>query len=387
MHPLNMLSQPIRLGPLQASNRIVMPPLVIWRSDESGTVNEHHLAHYARSAGPGLIICEATTVAPEGRLAATQLGIWSDEHVEGLTRLARTIREAGSLAGIQIHHAGGRADRKKTYGLAPRVPTLLERSPDGAVEMSGEMIEETIAAFRRATRRAIEAGFQVIELHGAHSYLISQFLSPETNRRADEWGGSAENRRRFMRTVVEAARNEIDRAGRSDSVALTIRLGVAASGALTLPVDEGLAAAEEAVSVGVDFLHISNGGGVDESLSQEIRDRARRSTAFLEDATPTLLLASFVRELVSLPVIGVNGIKTPEGAAAAIDAGIADLIAVGRGMLADPGWARKALGKEESAIETCQDCRPRCYWFTEPERCPARRKLAARGEQPMPSAL
>lgn len=387
MHVNETLAAPIRLGPLRAPNRIVMPPLVIWKSDESGTVNEHHIEHYRRSAGPGLMIVEATTVLPEARLAATQLGIWDDAQTAGLQRLATTIRESGSIAGIQIHHAGGSTKRDRTYGLPPRVPTLLETSPDGALELSEEEVASTVDAFRAATRRALEAGFQVIELHGAHSYLISQFLSPQTNRRTDRWGGSPEHRRAFMVEVIRAARDEIDGAGRTNEAALTIRLGLASGAPRELAVDEGIDAARAAVEAGVDFLDISNGGGLDEPTESAIRQRTERIVAAVDPAsglepTPTLLLASIAREAVTVPVVGVNGVTTPDQAAAAIEAGVADMVAVGRGVLADPRWARKAIGTDKASIEPCRQCRPRCHWFTDPPKCPARRRLAKRGEQP-----
>lgn len=386
MQPADTLSRPVDLGPLTAANRLVMPPLVIWKADESGTVTDEHLEHYARSAGPGLMIVEATTVRPEGRLAATQLGIWDDAQLEGLARLAATIRDTGALAGIQIHHAGGSTKRDRLYGEDPRVPSLLERSPEGAREMSSEEVAQTVEAFRLGVRRALEAGFEVIELHGAHSYLISQFLSPQTNLREDEWGGSPERRRAFMIAVIRAAREEIERAGRANTAALTIRLGLAAGSPRALPVDEGIEAAKAAVKAGADFLDISNGGGLDGPTEEEIRSRTGEVVAAIDpesalEPTPTLLLAAIARASVDVPVVGVNGIFTPEAAAAAIDAGIAELVATGRAILADPRWARKSLGRVDEPMERCRECEPRCYWFTDPPKCPARRSLARRGEQ------
>jgi NADPH2 dehydrogenase len=386
MQPAQTLSRPIDLGPLTAANRLVMPPLVIWKADESGTVTDAHLDHYARSAGPGLMIVEATTIRPEGRLAATQLGVWDDAQIPGLARLSSTIRETGALAGIQIHHAGGSTKRERLYGLDPWVPSLLERSPEGAHEMSGDEVAQTVEAFRLGVRRALEAGFQVIELHGAHSYLISQFLSPQTNLREDEWGGTPERRRAFMIAVARGAREEIERAGRAESAALTVRLGLAAGTPRALPVDEGIAAARAAVEAGADFLDISNGGGLDEPTEADIRARTGEVVQAIDpqsglEPTPTLLLAAIARASVDVPVVGVNGVFTPEAGAAAVEAGIADLVATGRAILADPRWARKALGHSEDPIERCQECEPRCYWFTEPPKCPARRRLARRGEQ------
>ncbi len=387
MQTSDLLSRPSDLGPLTTKNRIVMPPLVIWKSDQSGRVVKAHVEHYARSVGPGLMIVEATAVAPDGRLAQTQLGIWSDDHVAGLSRLTDTVHSSGGLAGIQIHHAGASSSLEKNYGMPPRVPSKLEHSPEGATEMTGAEVEDTVTAFADATTRAIAAGFDVIELHGAHGYLIAQFLSPACNKRTDTWGGSAERRRAFMTAVIRAARERVDNAAdgtTSHPVALTIRLGLAASGKRALSLEEGLAAAETAVAAGVDAVHVSHAGGIDDELAGEIRNRARGIVG-PEAATtlePTLLLAGMAKRRVDVPIIGVGGILTPEAAEAAIELGLADLVAIGRGILADPMWARKALGDVDSPIEVCHECKPRCFWFKEPHKCPARSKLARTGEQP-----
>lgn len=375
------LHEPIALGPVTAPNRLVMPPLVIWQSDESGTVTEAHRRHYAASVGPGLMIVEATAVAPEGRLAATQLGIWDDAQIDGLASLAAVIRDAGGLAGIQIHHAGGTTKLDRTYGLPPLVPSITDATPHGAEELTNSRIAQIIHAFRTAARRAIHAGFDVIELHGAHGYLISQFLSPEANRRSDAWGGTPERRRRFMREVIGAVRKEIDLGYAGRPVALTIRLGLAAAGSRRLPLDEGVAALHEAVATGIDFVDVSNGGGLDAESERAIRERAGVDGEW----SATLLLASIARTEVSVPVVGVNGIVTAQQAGRALEAGIADLVAAGRAMLADPAWARKALGADQRPAELCRACEPRCFWFGEPPKCPARRALARRDEAPLPA--
>ena len=194
-----------------------------------------------------------------------------------------------------------------------------------------------------------------------------------------------------MVAVIQAARKEIDRSERSSEVALTLRLGLAASSPLLLTIDEGLAAADAAVDAGIDFLDISHAGGVDDELGTEIRGRAEevlsRSTkqlaqGTLEGFTPTFLLAALAKERVAVPVIGVNGITTPQEAETALEIGIADMVAVGRGVLADPEWAKKTLGEIERPIELCRKCKPRCFWFKEAPKCPARKRLAKRGEQP-----
>ncbi|MFW6212188.1 MAG: hypothetical protein ACOC8L_04760 [Spirochaetota bacterium] len=356
------INDPLTIDSLTIPNRIVMPPLVIWKADESGQVTSDHLAHYERSAGPGLVIVEATAVSPEGRLARTQLGLWSDEQVAGMQNLVEIIHRSGAVAAIQLHHAGEKASLEKTYGLAPLVPSLRDGSPEGAREVTEADIEAILEAFAAAAERAQRAGFDLVELHGAHGYLISQFLSPEKNQRTDRWGGSLENRLRFL---VEALRRV---RAKDPTMPVTVRLGLAADAGTSLPLEEGLAAGRAAVDEGCRLLDISNAGG---SVSATDPD------SFF---TPTMQLAAVAKRELGVPVIGVNGVKLPEQAQAVLDTRTADLVAVGRGILADPGWAAKALADDPNEIEYCVDCKPRCFHFTQPEKCPARHRLAARGE-------
>jgi len=300
-------------------------------------------------------------VSPEGRLARTQLGLWDDSQVPAMAQLVEVIHRGGAVAAIQLHHAGDKASLEKTYGLAPLVPSLREGSPEGAREMTEADIEATLGAFAAAGERAAQAGFDLLELHGAHGYLISQFLSPAKNLRTDRWGGTPENRRRFLVEALRRVRSKVP------GMPITVRLGLAADAGTTLTLDEGLAAGRAAVAEGCALLDISNAGGPLAAIDP--------SSFF----TPTMQLAAAAKRELGVPVIGVNGIKLPEQAQAVLDTGTADLIAVGRGILADPGWAAKAIADEPNDIEYCVDCKPRCFHFTEPEKCPARRRLAARG--------
>jgi NADPH2 dehydrogenase len=352
------LLSPLCVGEFTLPNRIVMPPLVIWKAGLDGMVTQQHVDHYARSAGPGLCIVEATAVSPEGRLAATQIGAWNDEQVAGLGRLAATIHGWGGIAGIQIHHAGIRGTKERNGGLPTLVPTLDGDAPEGAVELTSESIRRVIDAFAAATKRCIDAGFDVIELHGAHGYLGSQFLSPASNRRTDEWGGPIENRARFLVECARAARVAINSAGRP--AVLAVRIGIADGGDPPLTIDDGCAAADMLVDAGVELLDISNGG------SQPARhDDWTRVT--------TLELARIARGRVNRPVIGVGGVKSADDAEELLHAGVADLVAVGRAMLADQRWAAKIIDGTPDQIDRCIDCKPRCFHFTEPEKCPPRR--------------
>lgn len=344
-------------------NRIVMPPLVIWKAGEAAEVTDAHLAHYRQTApGSGLVVVEATAVSPEGRLAATQLGLFADRHIAGMRKLAETIRSAGALPGVQLHHAGARTDTKKTWGATPIDP----------VSVTEIEIERIIADFGAAARRATEAGFELLEIHGAHGYLGSQFLSPRSNRRTDRWAGSLENRLRFLTEIIRLIRTSL-----GDRVLVSCRLGIAegaapdgAVGAAAGPgltVAEGVQAALALTDAGLDLIHVSHAGSTPEPIELP------GAGSFTPD--PVLQLAKPVRRVLSIPVIGVGGIITPEDAEAALTGAYCDLIAAGRAMLADPAWSRKTTGGNASRIERCVQCRPRCHHFREPEKCPARRRL------------
>ncbi|MFP4302432.1 MAG: tRNA-dihydrouridine synthase [Spirochaetaceae bacterium] len=356
---LSTLLSPLNLpGGRTLGNRIVMPPMVIWRADKNGRVRDEHLRHYAESApGTGVAIVEATAVLPEGRLAATVLGLFDDAQVPGMADLVRALKNASTLPAIQLHHAGAKTDSENTYGLAPVAPSRLPDRDD--LEILDEAgIERIVAAFVEAARRAVEAGFELIEIHGAHGYLGAQFLSPKTNRREDAWGGSLENRLRFLREVVRRVRAEVD--GRA---LVSCRLGVAEGGDGGLTVEEGVEAAKQLEEEGLHLIHVSHAGSRPEPLE--------RDSPF----DPVLQLAKPVKEAVKIPVIGVGGIADPADAEAALRAGYGDLVAVGRGILADPGWARKTMEGKVEQIVQCEKCEPRCFHHTDPRQCPTRNRL------------
>ena len=362
--PYPLLLSPVTIGRFQAPNRIVMPPMVIWKAGLDGLVTDDHLKHYAHSAGPGVCIVEATAVSPEGRLAATQLGAWSEDHIDGLSRLAAVIQRSGAVAGIQIHHAGGKTNAQKNGGLPIWVPSRAGAAEQQVKELDQSEIERIVADFAAAARRCAAAGFDLIELHGAHGYLGSQFLAPATNRRKDRWGGSIENRSRFVAECVGAAQQAV--AATAHKPIVSVRLGVADGGRPPLDAAEGVAAAEIVCSAGAQLLHVSHAGSMP-------RDESSLSWS------ATLELARQTRRRVSVPVIGVGGIKTPAEAEKALEESLADMIAVGRALLADPAWAAKTIAGKERDIYRCIDCEPRCFHFQQPQKCPARRAAAASG--------
>ncbi|MFP4430555.1 MAG: hypothetical protein ACLFPV_04850 [Spirochaetaceae bacterium] len=376
MAPFDRLLSPLELAPgVSLRNRIVMPPMVIWRADESAEVTDAHRRHYRQSSpGCGMVIVEATTVSPEGRLAATQLGIFEDRHVSGLRSLAEIIREASALPGIQLNHAGGKTNPEKTYGATPLVPSVLPGAEGKVAELTEAGIERIIEAFAAGARRAVEAGFALVEIHGAHGYLGAQFLSPRTNRRTDAWGGAPgpggglSGRLRFLRRLVEAVGRAVD--GRA---LVSCRLGAAEAPSTDerqppgstshLGIEEGVQAARELVEAGLDLVHVSHAGTP--PLPPD------PSSGFAS----TLQLARPVAQEIAVPVVAVTGITTPEEAEEALREGYGRMIAVGRGILADPGWSAKVVSGRSGEIERCVRCEPRCFHHSDSSKCPARRRL------------
>lgn len=205
------LFTPYTIKNLTLKNRIVMSPMCMYSvPEENGVVQDWHLTHYtSRAVGQvGLIIVESTAVTEQGRISVNDLGIWSDEHIKGLKKIVDLAHQHGSKIGIQLNHAGRKAVVKEPI-IAPSEIAFDEKSKV-PMEMTKEDIQNTITAFKEGASRAREAGFDLIEIHGAHGYLNNQFLSPLSNKRTDEYGGSEENRYRFLSEVIEAVKSEFD---------------------------------------------------------------------------------------------------------------------------------------------------------------------------------
>jgi NADPH2 dehydrogenase len=340
---------------LTLPNRIVMPPMVTFLAEDDGLVTKAHVEHYKRSSGPGLVIVEGTAVSPEGMMSRRQLGIYSDRHTEGFAKVAQAIHAGGSIAGIQIHHAGATAfveTRKQKY---QRLPAILYRLFKQQLMVSG--LRRIQKAFRQAARRAVEAGFDLIEIHAAHGYIFTQFLSPLKNWRVDQYGGSIENRSRFLFEVYRAVKEEV-----GDRALATCRLGIADGHVRGLSLSDGLATASALEKEGMKLLHVSSGSGT--------------PTYVRPDGSPysaRLHLASVAKKVLSIPVIGGGGIRHPDLAEQALQDGMADLIWVGHGILADPEWARKIIEGKPDSISLCRECKS-CFHFTDASKCPAREK-------------
>lgn len=308
---------------LNLKNRIVMPPMCMYSADDSGEtkghVNDFHMTHYiSRAVGAvGLIIVEATAVTPNGRISSNDLGIWSDAHVEGLKRLVDGVKRYDTPIGIQISHAGRKCQSDDEYIVAP---SPIQHSKDYRTprELSKDDIRVIIHEFKEAARRAYKAGFDTIEIHGAHGYLISEFLSPLSNKREDEYGGSTENRTRFLKEVLEAVREvwPEDKA---------ILLRVSAYDYL----EDGMDKVEMSKIINlvkdyIDIVHVSSGGV------------AKLPGKIYTYPGYQLNYAQYIKSETNMPTIAVGLIDNHELVEEILSNDRADLVAIGRGILRDP---------------------------------------------------
>ncbi|MDE3839499.1 NADPH dehydrogenase NamA [Bacillus methanolicus] len=248
------LFSPFTIKNTTFKNRIVMSPMCMYSShNQDGKVQNWHYTHYvSRAVGQvGLIMVEATAVTPQGRISPQDLGIWSDDHIDGLKKLTDLIKEHGAKTGIQIAHAG----RKSTVEgeiVAPSAIPFNEQMKTPK-EMTTTEIKETIQAFKNGAERAIKAGFDVIEIHAAHGYLINEFLSPLSNQRTDEYGGSPENRYRFLREVIDEVKSVWDGP-------LFVRVSASDYHDEGLSVDDYVVMCRWMKEQGVDLIDVSSGG-------------------------------------------------------------------------------------------------------------------------------
>lgn len=307
-----MLYDGYTLKNIQLKNRVVMPPMCMYSANQQGEVNNFHIVHYGTRAlgGVGLIIQEATGIMPNGRITDQDLGIWDDHHVKGLKKIVEIIHEHGSVAGIQINHAGRKAKVDHPIG-----PSAITYGGDYATpqEMTLNDIKDVVKAFGQAARRANEAGYDLLEIHGAHGYLLFQFLSPLSNKRTDQY----KDGKVFLKEVME----EVVKYWPKDKVlALRVSAYEYIEGGITP--DTISEAINSVKDLGLDLIDVSSGGNVLVKIN----------------AYPgyQLDLAKRVKELTHLPVIGGGLITDLRMAEHAISSRRADLVYLGRELLRNP---------------------------------------------------
>jgi 2,4-dienoyl-CoA reductase-like NADH-dependent reductase (Old Yellow Enzyme family) len=341
---LDLLS-PLTIRGVTLRNRIAMSPMCQYSAPD-GLAHDWHLVHLGSRAvgGAGLVVVEATAVTPEGRITPADVGLWSDRHAEPLARIARFVREQGAAAGIQLAHAGRKASCDVPWRgggrldeaaggwpvLAPSSVPFNDTDP-APVELTESGIEDVVAAFEAATDRAVAAGFQVIEVHAAHGYLLHEFLSPLSNRRTDRYGGSLENRMRLTVRVADAVRRRV-----SAETPVFVRISATDWADGGWDVEQSVALARELKKVGVDLIDVSSGGLVPKA----------RIPVGKGYQVP---LARRVREEAGVMTGAVGLVTEPGHANEIITGGDADLVLVGRELLREPYWplkAQAALGQE-----------------------------------------
>lgn len=335
---MSHLFSPFKIKSLELRNRIAVPPMCQY-SAEDGLVNDWHRAHYTSMArgGPGLVIVEATGVSPEGRITPGCLGIWNDEQATRLAEVARLIKAAGAVPGIQIGHAGRKASANLPWEgdnhipeSDPRAWQTISASPiafgEGLPRVPKEMTSADIARVRAdfvaAAKRAKDAGFEWLELHFAHGYLAQNFYSVHSNKRTDQYGGSYEGRRRFLLETLQDVRKAWP-----EHLPLTARLGVIEyDGRDEEMLSESIKLVKEFREDGLDFLNVSMGFNT--------------PTAKIPWAPGLLLpVAERIRRETGVPVAAAWGIDQPKMTNQAIESGQLDLAMMGRAFLVNPHYA------------------------------------------------
>lgn len=314
---------------LTLKNRIVMPPMCQYSvAAKDGKPNDWHFTHYTSRAvgGAGLIIMEMTDVEPDGRITDYDLGLWSDEQIPAFKRIIEVCQSYGAKVGIQLAHAG----RKAEDAAQPVSSSAIQFSDQYKQprELTTEEVEQMVGKFEAAFKRAIEAGVDTIEIHGAHGYLIHQFQSPLTNKRDDVYG---KDKARFGVEIVKAARRVMP-----ESMPLIMRISAVEYAEGGYDIEYSTELAKKYQEAGVDIFHVSSGG---------------ESTSGPGEAGPGYQMdfAEAIKKSLNIPVIAVGRLEDPKLADEAVREGKADLVAIGRGMLRSPFWASEAsieLGKE-----------------------------------------
>ncbi|WP_407406837.1 NADH:flavin oxidoreductase/NADH oxidase [Peribacillus sp.] len=329
---MNHLFTPYNIKNLDLKNRVVMPPMCQYSVDaEDGIPTSWHQHHYVSRAigGTGLIIMEMTDVEPDGRITNRDLGLWSDDQVGAFTKIVDEVHQYGAKIGIQIAHAGRKAEDAET----PVAPSAIafDESYKTPRALETKEVKEMVEKFRLSVRRAVQAGFDVIELHGAHGYLIHQFTSPFTNKRDDEYG---KDLTKFGVEIIKAAKSEMPA-----DMPLIMRISAKEYVDGGYGIEESIEFSKVFKEAGVDMFHVSSGG------EGPIGADGRPGT-HANYQTP---LAREIKKALNVPVIAVGRLEDPILANSIIGNEEADLVAVGRGMLRHPYWtleASKTLNKQ-----------------------------------------
>ena len=313
-----MLFEPLNSPTLSLKNRLCMPPMCTYRAVD-GLVNFFHKAHYGTviEYGMGMVILEATSIHPDGRISPDDLGIWHDDHIEGLSEITAYAKEYNCRIGIQLAHAGMRTHKSLVH-VGPTDTAYPGYEPCHALTIAE--IQGLVHDFQEAARRAQAAGFDTIEIHAAHGYLVHSFLSPVTNTRTDEYGGNQAHRNRFLIEIIKACQAVF-------TGAIGVRFSADDYVEQGNRIDDYVAIAKVVESLGVAYIDVSSGGVAPVTI----------------DVGPgfQVPLSAAMKQELSIPVFAVGRITTAPQAEDILQAGFADVIQVGKELLRDPGLARR----------------------------------------------
>jgi 2,4-dienoyl-CoA reductase-like NADH-dependent reductase (Old Yellow Enzyme family)/thioredoxin reductase len=346
---LEKLFEPIQVGSMRLKNRLVLAPMGTEYADDQGMVTPQQILYYAERArnGLGMITIECASVSTTGRSSDHQLAVYKDDFIPGLGKLAGAIKEHGCRCVLQIHHAGRRAASKFNKGTAPLAPSPIP-CIGGEVpeELTADRIERIVEDFGNAALRAKRAGFDAVELHGAHGYLINQFLSPLSNQRADNYGGTLENRTRFVTEIIAHIK---DKVGKDYPILIKLSVDEYLSGGLT-PKDTGVIA-KILEDAGVSAITASAGhtGARAEGYARTVPGSYFPRGCYVH-------LAEAIKGAVRVPVGAVGRINDPILAESILREDKADLIYMGRALFADPELPVKAMQGRFDDIRTCLAC-------------------------------
>lgn len=331
---MSNLFSPYKIKNLELKNRIVMSPMSMYAcKDGSGLVQDWHRIHYPARAvgGVGLVIIESTAVTKQGRMGPTDLGIWEDGQVEGLRDLVNLIKGQGAAVGMQLNHAG----RKAKIDDPIAAPSSIAFSKGGKVpeELTKTQINQVVEAFGQSARRCTEAGFDVVEIHAAHGYLLHEFLSPVTNYRTDEYGGSPEDRFRILKEVIEKVQSEW-------MGPLFVRISATDQAESGNTIEDSIVYAKWLKELGVDLIDVSNG----------LLTPAKAKTF----PGYQVLYAESIRKEAEIATGAVGKVIQPEQAEEIISNGRADLVFIGRELLVNPHWTYYAANRLNYDLELPQ---------------------------------
>jgi len=328
---MSYLIKPLDNCKLALNNRLVFPPMATSKS-EGGHVSKGILDYYDEKSQGGymsLIIIEHSFVTPQGRASKGQLSIAADSNMEGLKKLAEIIHKNGSKAIMQINHAGSATNRDITGGYENVGPSAIINpliKSDVPKELNKEEIKEIIEEFKDAAKRTKDAGFDGVEIHSAHSYLLNQFYSPITNKRTDEYGGDVLGRIKIHLEVIKAVKEAV-----GEEFPVLLRLGACDYMEGGTTIEDSKIAALEFQKAGIDILDISGG------LCGYIAPGRANEQGYFSEITEA------IKKVISIPVILTGGITEAEAAEKLLSAGKADLVGIGRAMFRDSKWAKNAI--------------------------------------------